>query len=314
MKTYLKTIIIGGQGFIGINLVNLLLKYNRQITIVTKDNNNILLTHPNLIIIKNDCSDYLSLTNIFYKADEIINLAYNSVPKTSFDNPIKDIENNLLFTINIFRAAIKSKIKKIINISTGGAIYGIHKKFPLKEKYQTRPISPYAISKLTIENYSRLFNLINGLPIINLRPSNAYGIHQQPFTGQGIVATIITSIIQNKKFIIFGKDTIRDYLYISDLVQGIKITLDFGKIGKTYNLGTAKGTNNYTLLKKILKIANTYNFKSVNFEILATRAFDVPKNILDYQKINNDTGWKPKVILNKGLEKSWKWYIEQYKK
>jgi UDP-glucose 4-epimerase len=305
--------LIGGLGFIGKNLVTELTKSKRKITIVDTSTEE----HPeiplDINIVKEDFSNREFLEEFLPGVDELIYLAYATTPQTSFDDPISDVMRNLPSAITLFESAIKCKVQKLIYISSGGTIYGDVKTIPIPETAPTNPISPYGITKLTIEKYGLMYYRSKNLPIVILRPSNAYGIGQKPFTGQGFVATAIGLILTNKEIPIFGnKGTIRDYIYVADLTRAILCALDNGKIGAIYNVGTGVGRTNVDVLNciKPLALADGY---PVAINIKPERSFDVRSNVLDSQQLTNDTNWKIKVPFNAGIKKTWDWmksYIE----
>lgn len=198
-------------------------------------------------------------------------------------------------------------------MSSGGTVYGNSKLKIITEKHQTRPISTYGITKLTIEKYAYLYSVTHGLKYICLRPSNAYGEGQKAFTGQGFISTAIESIIRNKPVVIYGKfGTVRDYIYIDDLAYGIYSAITKGKYGETYNISSGLGFSNIeviNLLKPIMQ-AKGYEVKVMHDQ---DRVYDVRRNILNSKKLFIHTGWSPKVNFKEGLEIVSSWYIEKYK-
>ncbi|HOV13572.1 MAG TPA: NAD-dependent epimerase/dehydratase family protein [Spirochaetota bacterium] len=302
------TLLIGGSGFIGIHLAKLLSDKGRKITVIGKNQIPSNLLPEDVNYISGNFGNQMFLMEILKNVDEIVHLAYTSTPKTSFENPIDDIFNNLSYSVKLFEVAQKFDIKKIVFISTGGAVYGNAVKLPIDEKHKTDPVSPYGITKLSIEKYALMFHHINGLPIIILRPGNAYGEGQIPFKGQGFVATAIASILKNIPINLFGENgTIRDYIYVKDLANAIYLALENAKIGEIYNIGTKIGKSNRDILDILFEFAKDNDLK-YQLNILPERAFDVKENILDNTKFINDTGWIIKTDITEGLKKTWDYY------
>ncbi|MFA6571831.1 MAG: NAD-dependent epimerase/dehydratase family protein [Bacteroidota bacterium] len=305
--------LIGGLGFIGSHLAEKLLLSGEHVTIID------IIDKPQQSFIKDvkyfnhDYSDESFMHGILDKSEIVINLAYASVPKTSYDNPVEDIYTNLLNNVKLLETATHHNIEKIIYVSSGGTVYGHPRFLPITEEHPTNPVSPYGISKLAAEKYAIMYYLNKQLPVAVVRPSNAYGPGQKAFTGQGFVATAIASILEKKEINIFGENgTIRDYIYVSDLADAIIKVAYKGKAGEIYNIGSSIGKNN----KEILNIINSFTAKNQMEPIINTlpsREFDVSKNILSWEKINCDTGWKPTTSLEKGMEKTVGWFIENYK-
>ncbi len=147
------------------------------------------------------------------------------------------------------------------------------------------------------------------LPVIILRPGNAYGPGQKPFSGQGFVATAVASILSQKDVTIFGKTgAIRDYVYVDDLAIGILRTLNRGKVGEIYNLGSGVGNSNLEIVNHLKPLAKS-NGLTLTIKNLPRRPFDVRINILDSAKIKQDTGWQPVTSLSQGLKQTWDWFV-----
>ena len=241
-------------------------------------------------------------------ADEIVDLAYASVPKTSFEDPVSDIFENLPRVVRLCRAALESPVTRMVLVSSGGAIYGQPQGLPISEGHPTNPISPYGITKLAVEKYAMMFHASDGLPVICLRPGNAYGQRQQPFRGQGFVATAIGSILLGRAVEVFGETgSIRDYIHVDDICTAIASALNAGQIGATYNVGTGIGTSNLMILDRLRSLAEADGFQMRVIHHPA-RTFDVSANVLDSSRIREDTGWRPVVSLEVGLARTWAWY------
>jgi UDP-glucose 4-epimerase len=180
--------------------------------------------------------------------------------------------------------------------------------------HPTKPISPYGVTKLTLENYASLYAATNGPKYICVRPANAYGIGQRPFNGQGFIATAIASVIKNQSIKIFGeKGTVRDYLYVSDLAPGIVHALEKGHLSEIYNIGSGVGLSNLDVIDAINLLMKNNNKNPVFVEKLAERPFDVKSNILDSAKLKSHTGWGPSIDFNNGLCQTYQWMMGELK-
>jgi UDP-glucose 4-epimerase len=202
-------------------------------------------------------------------------------------------------------------IKRIVTVSSGGVIYGKAIEIPISEDHPTNPVSPYGISKLAIEKYAMMFYELKSLPVICVRPSNAYGNGQKPFIGQGFIATAIASVINQKEIVFFGDPgTIRDYIHVTDVADGIIAALENGKIGMCYNIGTGIGKDNKEILDIIQSFAKPANL-DINIRKLPLRQYDVPVNILNSDKLKKDTDWEPNIPLIDGIETTWNWFYHK---
>jgi len=138
-----------------------------------------------------------------------------------------------------------------------------------------------------------------------VRPSNAYGKEQKPFTGQGFIATAMGLMLKEEEIPLFGEQgTIRDYVHVSDVASGIIAAATLGKSGEIYNVSSGVGLSNIEVLKEIEKAAELYG-KSVRLRFLPKREFDVPVSILSHQKLSEYTGWSPKISFEDGISSMW---------
>ena len=241
---------------------------------------------------------------------EVIHLAYATVPNTSFENPLGDLLQNLPPTVQLFSEAA-DRGTKLVLASSGGTVYGEAAELPISEDHPTKPISPYGVTKLTLENYAYLYAATHGLKFVCVRPANAYGIGQVPFIGQGFIATAMASAIRGIPIKIFGKcGTIRDYLYVSDLASGIVCALVHGRLSETYNLGSGIGLSNLDVIEIFKPLLRKIGGE-VQIEHLPERAFDVRANVLNSTKLHIDSGWEPLIGLNEGMAITRDWLLRQ---
>jgi UDP-glucose 4-epimerase len=237
--------------------------------------------------------------------DEVIHLAYATVPQTSFDDPLFDLEANLPANVQLLQNATSAGVAKFVLVSSGGTVYGVARSLPIHEGHPTNPISPYGITKLAIEKYAGMFQVVSGLPIVVVRPANAYGEEQRALGGQGFIAAAVHSIVRGREVDVFGPEgTVRDYIHVSDVASGIVAALEHGEVGNTYNIGTGLGVNNFEVLREIQTFA-THAGLPMHTRMLPQRAFDVPANVLDSRSLEAVSGWRPKVGLASGIERVW---------
>ncbi len=300
--------VIGGSGFIGTSLVDALLRTGRSVRVIGQHRE---YAHPavkGLTYHSGDYGDECFLMKTLSGVDEIVDLAYSTIPKTSFDDPIHDIITNLPQAVNLYKIAASMPIRRILFVSSGGTVYGKASSFPITEEQPTEPISPYGITKLAIEKYAGMYHHLFGLPVTCLRPSNAYGEFQVPYRGQGFIATAVASIFDGKEIKIFGSHgAIRDYIYVEDVANGIIAALDRAEAGQVYNIGTGIGKSNRDVIEILTHFAETEG-TPVWLTYMPERQFDVPVNILDSTKLSTQTGWVPRTGLEEGLERIWYYY------
>ncbi len=305
----MKTCLIGGAGFLGTHLTKALLDNDRDVVILDRIEG---VGHKRVKSIIGDYGDKSLLKKALDGVDEIVLLAYASVPKTSFEDPSADMLNNLPPALAFFETASKLPLRKVVFVSSGGTVYGTNTAPVITENHPTNPISPYGITKLAIEKYAQMFHVSDNLPCVIVRPSNAYGEGQRPYSGQGLIATLIASFLNNKDVTLFGgKEIVRDYIHASDIASAIVATLDHGKPGQSYNIGTGVGTSNIEALTLIEKIAKKHKVTSPKIIFKAPRIFDAKSNVLNSSKLQRASGWTPKIDLENGLAETWRWLITQ---
>jgi UDP-glucose 4-epimerase len=246
------------------------------------------------------------IRSLLQSHDEVIHLAYATVPNTSFENPLGDLLENLPATVQLF-TEVAARGRRLLLLSSGGTVYGEGLDLPITESHQTLPISPYGVTKLTLEKYAYLYHITHGLNVVCVRPSNAFGEGQVPFSGQGFVATAIASGLRGEAVRIFGpQGSVRDYIHVADISEGVICALDRGIPGQTYNLGTGQGRSNLQVVEAIRPL-----LKEIGCELRTVheppRIFDVHENFLDSSKLRMQTGWAQKVGFMEGLLRTRDW-------
>ena len=302
MKT---SIVIGGSGFIGRHVTRLLCESGRDVVVLGRRVSAGYTLPAGCRYISGDYSDRQFLHSVLKNGCEVIDLAYSTVPKTSYDDPVFDLVSNLPASVGLFQEALEAGVSRVVIVSSGGTVYGPPEELPLKETHPTTPVSPYGITKLTTDRYAMMFHRNDGLPVVVVRPANAYGEEQRTGTGQGFIAAAIAAIRAGREIEIYGNQgTIRDYIHVADVAAGILSALDYGGIGEIYNLGTGIGTSNLDIVRMLESHAEMSNMP-VRTKILPERSFDVEANILDSSKLRNRCGWDPAISLQTGLQKMW---------
>ena len=173
----LNTLVIGGVGYIGMHLIPELLAAGRRVTVL--DKKPIPPELPKGVsYVAGDFGQRDLISGLLDGHREVIHLAYASVPNTSFENPLADLLQSLPPTVQLF-SEVAARGGKLVLVSSGGTVYGEAIKLPIREDHPTKPISPYGVTKLTLENYAYLYAVTHGLKFVCIRPANAFGVGQQ---------------------------------------------------------------------------------------------------------------------------------------
>ena len=305
-KQVMNTLIIGGAGYIGAHLAALLQTTGRQVTVVGRKPVPSHALPAETVYIAADFSRQDVLCQLLDRHQEVIHLAYATLPNTSFENPLSDLLQNLPPTVQLFEE-VAARGSKLVLVSSGGTVYGEAVVTPIDEQHPTKPISPYGVSKLTLENYAYLYAVTHGLKFVCVRPANAYGEGQRPFIGQGFISTAMAAAMRGQPVKIFGSTgTVRDYLHVSDLAAGIAHALDKGTLSTIYNIGSGVGLSNMDIVDAISPLLHEMGCV-LKIEHMPERIFDVKVNILDASRLRSHTGWEPRVTLTQGLLRTRNW-------
>lgn len=307
--------VIGGTGFIGTVLVNQLVASGRDVVAISRRQPQELNLPIGVAYVACDYGNKEALAEVLQDCEEVIDLAYATVPQTSFVDPLFDLMANLPPSLGLLEVTRKLKgLKRVVMVSSGGTVYGPVARIPITEETKTAPVSPYGITKLTIENYALMFHRLHGVPVTIVRPANAYGIGQKAFAGQGFVATAMGYIARGDEVIVFGEQgTIRDYVHVQDLARGIIAALEKGGEGEIYNIGSGMGLSNLQVLNVIEPLAASAGLE-VRIRIEPPRAFDVPANVLDFGRLLFCSGWLPQVRFEEGVAEMWEHVLWTQKK
>ncbi|HPQ42210.1 MAG TPA: NAD-dependent epimerase/dehydratase family protein [bacterium] len=235
----MRILVTGGAGFIGSHVVDAYIQAGHDVLVL--DN---LVTGKRQHINRDARFEELAIQdplveNVFldFKPDIVNHHAAHINLRQSVIDPMFDAENNILGSLNLLKASVRSGVRKIIFASTGGAIYGDPDTNPVSESCEPLPLSPYGASKLAIEHYIRIWRHIHGLDYTVFRYPNVYGPRQDPKGEAGVVAIFSIQIRQGIHPRIFGDGSkTRDYLFIDDLVKANLLALDGGSC-QTLNLG-----------------------------------------------------------------------------
>lgn len=308
----MKITILGGAGFIGSSLVQRLMVGGHSLRVYEHPNENKKEQYEALGImwIDSKSNSFEDIENAIMGSEAVIHLASNTLPHSSNFEPILDIENNVISSIRLLKAMVKHKIPKLIFISSGGTVYGNPHYLPIDERHPTDPITSYAIAKLAIEKYALMYEKLYGLRTIILRVSNPYGPLQRSTGMQGAIRIFIDRVLKNQNIEIWGDgNTIRDYIYIDDLVEAINKSLLYSGNMNVFNIGTGIGTS----LNEILHLIGLNLGKVIHPIYDTKRQSDVPSNILNIALAQKELQWNPSVNITKGIAKMIA-HIENYKK
>jgi len=317
-----KIIVTGGLGFIGSNLIELLLK--KKFKVLNIDNksysSNIYNTKPyyknlNYAFQECDLNNQTKLNKIIfqYKPICIFNLAAETHVDRSIDSPKSFIKSNILGVFNLLEVfkkySKKNKQTRLIHISTD-EVFGDMLRGRSNETFSYKPSSPYAASKAASDHLVYSYVKTYKIPAIITNCSNNFGPKQHP---EKLIPKLIYNILNNRNLPIYGNGkNSREWIYVEDHCEALLKVFQKGKIGDFYNIGSNKNLNNLVICKHLIKIAKKRIKigKNVKIKFIKDRPGHDLRYALDSKKILTDLKWKTKVEFKKGLEKTFLWYLE----
>jgi len=302
----MKSLIVGGGGFLGKNLGRHLHSAGLPVRVFERSGYD-AAQFPNYQDTQWFFGNYASgkdITPALENIDTVFLFASTTTPKTSNDDYGFDIESNLLATVAFLDIAHKYGVKKIVFPSSGGTVYGIPATTPIAEHHATDPICSYGINKLAIEKYLSLFSRMKAMQYTVLRISNPYGPYQPANTGQGVISTFIHKISHDEEIEIWGDGSvIRDYVYIDDVSRAFLAAASNSSEQRIFNIGSGTG---HSLNEVLLHIEELLG-KKAKKRYLEARLLDVPENVLDIHLADKLLDWKPAYNLNRGLGDTLTW-------
>jgi len=295
----MKIVVTGGAGFIGSHVVEGYVARGHEVLIVdslvTGKRENL---HPKARFFELDIRDPKVAELIRGERPDVLNhhAAQMDVRKSVAD-PIFDAQVNILGTIELLKAARDAEVKKVLFVSSGGAVYGEQETFPAPETHPTWPVSPYGISKRSGELYAHFFQVEYGLKFVAFRYANVYGPRQDPHGEAGVVAIFSGKMLRGEPVTVNGdgKQT-RDYVYVGDVARMSALALETDATGPV-NVGTSIETDVNVLATMIRDAAGSKS------EIThgTAKGGEQRRSVVDVTRAAQVFGWRPEVSLREGL-------------
>ena len=292
----MKTLVTGGAGFIGSNLVDKLVQLGHKIIVIdnlsTGRISNLKLVEKKIKFVKADIYSSKGLEKYFKNIDCVFHLAGLADIVPSITNPKDYFNTNVVGTFNVLNASNKAKVKKFI-YSASASCYGIPEKYPTDEKSKIDPRYPYALTKFLGEQMIMHWRKVYGMPNISLRFFNVYGPRSRTTGAYGAVfGVFLAQKLANKPLTIVGDGTqTRDFIHVNDVVNAIQLTAKNGKDGEIYNLGNGEEVS-------VNKIAEIISGDRIN---IPKRPGEPDRSLADISKIKEKLNWAPKVTIEKGI-------------
>jgi UDP-glucose 4-epimerase len=303
-----KILVTGGAGFIGSHIADGFIEQGHEVVIL--DN----LSMGRIENINPKAKFYLmdigekEVAKVFQleKFEVVCHQAAQMDVRKSVEDPLFDAEVNVKGSLNLLQNCVQYKVKKFIFASTGGAVYGEQEEFPCDESHPLRPVSPYGITKLTVEKYLFYYAVQFALPYTILRYANVYGPRQNPQGEAGVVAIFTHKLFKEEQPLINGdgKQT-RDYVYVGDVVRANMKALSYKK-NDIFNIGTEIETD----VNKIFHLLKKHTGSTRQEKHGPAKPGEQQRSVISYKKAKKLLPWQPEINLEQGLEKTVKFFGE----
>lgn len=303
----MSVLVIGGNGFIGSRLVAALRTRGDETAVLDRFAARLDMDWSGVRYFQGDFHDADVLDQALQGVDTVYHLASCTVPSTADADPIADIQGNLVGTHRLLEAMRERGVRRFCYFSSGGTVYGNPDAVPVPETHALRPISSYGIVKVAIEQYLAMFQRKGWLDPVIIRPSNPYGPGQPARSIQGAVAVFLGKALAGEGIQIWGDgETVRDYIYIDDLIDLSLRAVDSGR-NAVFNAGSGSGIS----LNELCNCIRSVTGSALSVQYQPARAFDVREIVLDVARAREDLGWLPQVGIHDGIRRTWQAMLDE---
>ena len=300
----MRILVTGGAGFIASHVADAYIAQGHDVAIIDDLSRGFRANlNPAARFYLGDVQDENFITSVFEKErPEVVNHhAAQMDVRRGVREPIFDASVNILGSINILQAAVACKTKRIIYVSTAGAAYGEPKQLPVRETCDINPITPYGISKHTVEHYLFTYRVLYHLDYVVLRYGNVYGPRQSSQGEAGVFAIFFEQLLAGVQPVIYGDGSkFRDYVFIDDVARANVLALDRGT-GEIFNIAGSVETTDQEVFDIVCKLAGR---PAVKPKYVARRPGEIDKIRLDISKARFVLGWQPEITLAQGAAKT----------
>lgn len=303
----MKIVIFGGGGFIGSAIADRLLADGHELRIFERprvEPYRKFLPSESVEWITGDLMSHHDVGEAVTGMDMVFHLVSTTLPKSSNDDPIYDVETNLIATLQMLEAMREKQVSRIVFISSGGTVYGPPVYLPVDEAHPTEPQVSYGITKLAIEKFLLMYQHLHGMKTVILRVTNPYGERQRVETAQGAVGVFLHRALSGKPIQIWGDGSVtRDYIHVSDVAEAFAKAVDYSGSQSVFNISSGVGVSVNDLVGYIERSLGA----SVERQYSAGRPYDVPVSVLDNSRAAAELGWSPRISLEQGLDRTAAW-------
>ncbi|MGH9733887.1 MAG: NAD-dependent epimerase/dehydratase family protein [Candidatus Acidiferrales bacterium] len=300
----MKIVVTGGAGFIASHVADAYIAAGHDVAIMDDLSrgfrNNV---NARARFYQGDVRDREFLESVFQreKPEAVNHHAAQMDVRRGVQEPVFDASVNILGSINLLDACVAHKVQRVVYISTAGAAYGEPKELPVREGDPINPITPYGISKHSVEHYLFTYRVLYGLPYVVLRYGNVYGPRQSSKGEAGVFAIFCERILGGVRPVIYGNGSkIRDYVYIEDVARANVLALERGA-GEIFNIANGVATTDYEVFRVV---RDGLGLGDLEPDYVPVRPGEIDRIYLDISKAERLLGWKPAVSLEEGARRT----------
>src|SRR3954447_22681589 len=310
----MRALVTGGAGFIGSKLVDALLARGDEVTVVDdlstgRIENLDAARRRGIAFHEADITDAERLVKLFAGArpDIVFPLAAQIDVRKSIEDPAWDAGINVGGTINVLDAGRRAGVARVVNTSTGGAIYGEVETIPTPEPVPPRPMAAYGTSKRCAETYCGWYERLYGLSTVTLRYGNVYGPRQDPLGEAGVIAIFCGKLIGGERPMIFGAGRqTRDYTYVADIVAANLAAASHPEASGVYNVGTGRESSVLEVLAALRRAAGVGD-DELQPEFAPARLGELQRSALDVGRARAELGFSADAGLDDGMARTLEW-------
>lgn len=301
----MRVLVLGGSGFLGSHIVDRFLADKHEVCVYDLYPERFRRSPKSIRFYTGDFGNVGALDELIATGfDAVIHCVSTTTPKSSNESPEFDIQSNVIGTLYLLDICVKHKVGKLVFLSSGGTVYGdIGNIDAVDEFHSVRPMCSYGVSKLTIEHYLDVYKHLRGLDYVALRLSNPYGERQSPLRALGALTVFLHRTLKHQPVEVWGDGSVtRDFIYVGDVAQAVYLAT-INAVSGIFNVGTGVGLSLHDILSHIRSVVRIE--PSVTW--LPARSFDVPRIVLNAQKLKTATAWNNVTPIECGVEITADW-------
>ncbi|KQP17276.1 NAD-dependent epimerase/dehydratase family protein [Pseudorhodoferax sp. Leaf265] len=303
----MKVLVLGGGGFIGSTIADRLLADGHMLRIFERprvEPYRVFAAHESVEWIGGDMSSTHDVGRAVDGVDAVMHLVSTTLPKGSNDDPIYDVQSNVVATLQLLDAMAQKRVSRIVFISSGGTVYGTPQYLPVDEVHPTEPQVSYGITKLMIEKYLGLYRQLHGIQPVILRVANPYGERQRIETAQGAVGVFVHRALSGQPIEIWGDGGVtRDYIHVQDVAEAFARALTYEGKQTCFNISAGVGTS----LNELVAMLGELLGQPLDVRYKPGRPFDVKVNVLSNALARRELNWTPRIGMREGIERTLAW-------